>query len=182
MTTILSTVHASPSPVRLGRIAAAGNGCVNGDLTSYVDRVTGQLVIEPYDYNAILENGAPVARKSCNLSIPFEVTAGRAVRLRQYRIHGLIALDESSTAEINLETFFSGQRGDITTLTFSGYNSIYEREFDETVPELELIYGCGKDGIIRMNTSLVVEGGAETQVAFGQIQQFGLKIDSIPCK
>lgn len=178
----LSTAHASHSQLRFGTISAAGNGCINGDITSYIDRVTGQLMIEPYDYTAILENGANVARKSCNFAIPVEVPAHRAVRLRQYRIHGLVALDGSSTAEINLEAFFAGQRGELVTLTLSGHDSILEREFDETIPELELVHGCGKDAMIRMNTSLVVKGGVETQVALGQIQQFGLKIDSVPCK
>lgn len=181
MFSALSAAQASHTKVKLGKINAAGNGCLNGEINSYIDQYSGQLIVEPYNYTAILENGANLTRKSCNFAIPFEAPKNQAVRLRQYRLQGVAALDESSTAEISLETFFAGQRGEIVTLTLNGNNPISEYEFDETIPELEIVYGCGKDGIIRVNSSLLVKGGTNTQVAFAQIQKLGIKIDSIRC-
>lgn len=181
MLSALSSAYASHTKVKLGNISAAGNGCLNGEITSHIDQSTGQLIVEPYNYTAILENGASLVRKSCNFAIPFEAPANRAVRLRQYRLKGVAALDESSTAEISLETFFAGLRGEVVTLTLNGNNPISEYEFDETIPELEIVYDCGKDGIIRVNSSLLVKGGANTQVALAHIQKLGIKIDTVAC-
>jgi len=181
-TLTLSVANANHNKVNLGAISGGGNGCVNGDLNSYIDPITGDLIVEPYDYTAIVENGASFARKSCNISIPFQGIPNRAVRLRQYQIKGAVALDTNSSAEINYEVFYSGQRGDAVTLSFFSNNQIIEKEFDETIPELEIIYSCGKDGIIRSNSSILVKGGtSSSQVALAQIQKFGFKIDTVPC-
>jgi hypothetical protein len=181
LTSILSVALASHTKVKIGTVNAGGNGCANGEVSSYIDRATGQLIVEPYDYVTALENGSSVARKTCNFSIPVGVPANRAIRVRQYQVKGAVALDGSSTAQISLETFFAGQREEPVTITLSGNDNVLEFGFDETIPELEIVYSCGKDAIVRTNSSVLVRGGAETLVAFAQIQKLGLKIDSVPC-
>lgn len=173
---------ASHRSVTIGNVNAGGTGCVNGEVNSYIDTTTGQLIVEPYSYAAVLENGSSIARKTCSFSIPVRVVPNRAIRVRQYRIKGAVALDSSSTTQISLETFFAGQREEPISLILIGRENILEYEFDETIPGLEIVHTCGKDAIVRTNSSILVRGGPDTLVAFAHIQKLGLKIDSVPCR
>ncbi len=182
--TLLSTslVQANHNKVVLGDVTLGGS-CKDSPVSTRIDRNTGHFVIAPADYVAVIENGASVARKTCQFILPFEGQPNRAVRLRLPKVKGVVALDEGSTAKIHYEIFFAGLIGEKTDLNFSSNGTITETEFDETSSVQEVIFECGKSGLIRGNSSIVVQNNnPQSLVALAQIKKFGVKIDSIPCQ
>lgn len=176
------TVQANQRTVKLGSISVAGSGCPQDTVSTTTDRATGHFMVVPENFSAIIDNGASVARKSCNFAVSFEGTANRAVRITLPRIKGAVALDQNATAEINYEVFFAGQRGERNVLSFSGTERILERNFDEINHDEELLFACGQSGIIRGNASILVNSGsAGTEVAVANVQKMGIKVDSVPC-
>lgn len=168
--------------VKFGPIATGGNGCPAGDSMGVeYDPFTGQLDLVPENYAAVAENGAIVARKSCQLTLPFKGQPGRAVRVTIPHLVGAVALDQSSTAEINYEFFSPGQLGPTAKLLFQGDENILEREFDEIYPEQELVYGCGESGMIRVNSSILLRRNYSALVSFVRLEKFGITVDTIPC-
>jgi hypothetical protein len=136
----------------------------------------------PENFAAIIENGATVARKTCNFAIAFQGTPNRAVRLSLPRIKGGVALGLDATAEIGYEVFFTGQRGQRNVIAFHGHEQILESAFDEVNEGQDLIFGCGQDGIIRGNASVLVNNvPSNAQVAVAVVEKFGVKIDSVSC-
>ncbi len=181
-TSALTIANASHNKVSLGTVQVAGSGCLNGNVSTRLDRTTGHFIVAPENYAAIIENGATISRKTCTFAIPFEAPANRAVRIRKPRIVGAVALDQSAKATINYEIFFAGQRGNTEVLSFVGLPQILESDFDHSTRD-EVVYECGKSGIIRGNSSLLVQNiDGSAQVAFARIAKFGIKIDSVPCQ
>jgi len=177
-----SMAQASHTKVVLGPVQLGGS-CKDAEVSTRMDRTTGHFIIAPENYVALIENGSTLARKTCLFSIPFEAKPNRAVRIRLPKIKGSIALDQGSMGEINYEIFFSGLIGEKTSLSFTGNENIFEKDFDETSTVQEVIYECGKSGIIRGNSSILVRNNnPNTRVALIHVQKFGIKIDSIPCQ
>lgn len=177
----LEFAKASHTKVSLGKIQVAGNGCLNGTVSTRLDRSTGHFIVAPENYAAIIENGASVSRKSCSFSIPFEAPKNRAVRIRLPRISGDIALDQGAKATINYEIFFAGLRGNNESLQFGGDQQMLETSFNHITQE-EVIFGCEQSGIIRGNSSILLQNiEGSSQVAFARVSKFGIKIDSVPC-
>lgn len=182
--TLISTsvVQASHNKVVLGDVTLGGS-CKDSPVSTRIDRRTGHFVIAPANYVAVIENGASLARKTCQFALPFEGQSNRAVRLRLPKVKGVVALDQGSKAEIHYEIFFAGLIGEKTNLKFYSNGNITETEFDETSSTQEVIYECGKSGIIRGNSSIIVQNdNPQALVALAQIQKFGVKIDSVPCQ
>lgn len=176
-----SMAQANHHKVILGDVNLGGS-CKDSSVSTRMDRRTGHFIIAPADYVAIIENGASIARKTCSFAMTFEGQENRAVRLRLPKVKGAVALDQGALAEIQFEIFFAGLIGEKTNLKFSGGNGIAEQDFDETGSSQEVIYECGKSGIIRGNSSILVRNNnPASQVALAQIQKFGVKIDSVPC-
>lgn len=178
---VTSTVQANHHKVILGEVVLGGS-CKESSVSTRMDRRTGHFIIAPTDYIAVIENGATLARKTCNFAIAFKGRAERAIRLRLPKVKGTVALDQGSTAEIQFEIFFAGLMGEKTNLKFTGDNNIAEQDFDETSSTQEMIYECGKSGIIRGNSSILLHNNnPKSHIALTQIQKFGVKIDSVSC-
>lgn len=165
----------------LGEVQVAGSGCQNGTVSTRLDRRTGHFIVAPGNYAAIIENNASVSRKSCSFSIPFKAPANRAVRIRYPRIVGEVVLDGKAQAQVNYEIFFAGLRGNSESLNFHGQPELLEKNFDHITQD-QVIYECGKDGIIRGNSSILVKNPElSSQIALVHVQKFGIKIDTVPC-
>lgn len=180
--TLIPAAYANHQKVPLGTVQVAGSGCKDGVASTRYDRKTGHLIIAPEDYVTVIENGSTFARKNCSFQIPFQAIPNRAVRLRLPRLVGVVALDQGATAEISYDIFFTGQSGDKTKLMFSGEPNVAEQEFDEVNSNQSVVFECGKAGIIRGNSTVLVQNSnANSLVALAQIKKFGIKIDSVPC-
>lgn len=179
---MISIAEAHHNSVVLGTIQLGGS-CKESSVSTRIDRTTGHFVVVPENYVALIENGASFARKTCLFSIPFEGKANRAVRIRLPKLKGVVALDQGSKADINYEIFFAGITGEKTLLSFVGEENILQTEFNELSSAKEVVYGCGKSGIIRGNSSILVSNtNANSQIALAHVQKFGIKIDSVPCE
>lgn len=177
-----SMAQANHQKVVLGLIQLGGS-CKEGSVSTRMDRSTGHFIVAPESYVALIENGASFARKTCMFSIPFEAQANRAVRIRLPKIKGALTLDQGASTEINYEIFFAGLVGQKTILNFTGHENILEEEFNETSSVQEVVFACGKSGIIRGNSSILIRNtNPNSQVAVTQVHKFGIKIDSVPCR
>jgi hypothetical protein len=178
----LSVAQASHKSVTLGPVQLGGS-CKDSPVSTRTNRSTGHFIVAPENYVAVIEGNSTLARKTCQFSIPFEGKPNRAVRLRLPKVMGAVALDQGSTADLNYVIFFAGLIGEKTILSYTGQENILETEFNETSTTQEVVYECGKSGIIRGNSSILVRNAnPSSHVALAQIQKFGIKIDSVPCQ
>jgi hypothetical protein len=95
----------------------------------------------------------PSERLSCNVSIPFSAPPGRALGIVQVDYSGLARLGPAGNAELNIEAFFTGGRGEEISETFS---SPMSGDVSATQAVSPTWSACGASGLLRVSSSLRV--------------------------
>lgn len=154
-----------------GEIGYGGTGCPDGsaDIITNDGRNSALLSLSGY---SVGDGKRSVDRKTCALAIPVEVPAGVAVAIRGIAVIGSVDLPEGVEATLGLEAFVAGDKGESNELTLTGprtgnwFRAVSIRWND-------LVWtGCGKDGILRINTSLRTKGNAGARVSVDKLVLF----------
>lgn len=152
--------------ITLGDPAHGGSGCPSGTISATLSPDETELSILFDDY--YVEAGGDqrnTVRKSCNLAIPVEIPAGFSVSILSADYRGYVSLPSKAQARFTTEYFFAGEKGKKNTTVWKGYT---DEDFD--VSDLFDVTGkvwtqCGKDTILRINTSLLVRTNRKKEEA-----------------
>ena len=157
--------------IPFGEIGYGGTGCPDGtaDIVTNDSRTSALLSLSGY---AVGDGKRSTDRKTCALAIPVEVPEGVAVAIRGIAVIGSVDLPEGLDATLGLEAFVAGDSAEQTEMSLSGprtgnwFRAVSIRWND-------LVWtACGKDSILRINTSLRTKGGAGAKVSLDRLVLF----------
>ena len=151
-----STVtFAATNDIQLGVPAYGGNGCPQGSASAAISPDGKSLSILFDKYIAEAVGDVRVDRKSCNIAIPVHVPQGYSIALFQMDYRGFNALPAGGSSRLNVEYFFAGQKGPVSSRLFRGYlNQDYLVR--DTVGAQTLVWSaCGAQTNLRINSSIM---------------------------
>ncbi|MCC7403684.1 MAG: DUF4360 domain-containing protein [Bdellovibrionales bacterium] len=153
--------------VELGDVSLAGTGCPGGDnVYVYHSEYSGRLIVVFWEYAADQSLGnSKLVRKACAAAIPFKLAAGERLVLESPAIGGQFELDPSAELQAKLEVFLAGgtgaeAKGVLQTSDLAESDRFYFRNDTALVTSQ-----CGQEGILRLNTSLLLKGGEGSSIA-----------------
>lgn len=139
------------------KIVTGGTGCANQRHRLFTDLnlANNDLEISLYDYIAKLANGSSLDRKSCSLSIPVNLPAGKKLVISLIDIQGNLESSsvEGAQAKLSFEAFLagSGQKAQVKTMRLtSGKRSFLFRKTNT------LSSTCGGESILRINSNIIL--------------------------
>ncbi len=148
-------LHASP--IALSGANYGGTGCPAGSVVAALspDQSTVSIYFEKY----MAQTGANkrLDRKACGLAIPLHVPAGYSVAVAGVDFEGFNSLPAGARARLSVEQFFAGatSRG-AKVKTFAGPLQDVFSSADALGPNLLVWSACGKDTIVRVQSSLLL--------------------------
>ncbi|PID45971.1 MAG: hypothetical protein CSB47_06610 [Proteobacteria bacterium] len=171
----------------------SGEGCP-GDDDEYLISADGKvitLLLSNYRAEAGLGTGSSMSRVTCNMAISLNVPAGYRAMLLDADFRGNVTLsDEAAVAEFKREYFFADGNSPVMTDRWDG---VFENKSilinDALEEEGGRLSECGKDVILRSNTSLYVstdEDADTSEIAIDSLDfkgraQFDYHLDYVVC-
>jgi hypothetical protein len=164
-----SSAFAAPAPVKLLGLSYGGNGCPAGSASISVSP-DGQELALLFDKFVALGNDAKHSRKSCNISIPFNVPEGFQISLYDAEYRGYVATKTKGL--LRAEYFFAGQRGPVFQRTFDGEVNYVAQDNSTTMANVWS--KCGESVNMRVNASMTAEGTGMASVSSVALSSNGL--------
>jgi hypothetical protein len=157
--------------ISFGEIGYGGTGCPDGTANVITNDARTSALLNLSGYS-VGDGKRSTDRKTCALAIPVEVPEGVAVAIRGLAIFGNVDLPDGIDATLGLEAFVAGDTGEPTELTLTGPRTgNWFRAV--SVPWNDLVWtACGKDSILRVNTSLRTKGNAGAKVSADNLVLF----------
>lgn len=155
--------------VRLGRATYGGSGCPNGSAAVALAPDAKSLSILFDEFSVEAGQRKRTARKTCNIAIPVHVPGGYSVSIFKIDYRGFNSLPYGAYSRFNVEYFFAGSQGPRYSKTFRGR---MEQEYTlrNTLAARALTWSaCGRDVILRANTSMMVRTNTRRQEAFSTV-------------
>ncbi len=162
----------------IGELNYGGTGCPAGTVES-MSTPNGFFVVDTHAFAASENNG--LARKACGIAIPIKVKAGYQVALLSLDTSGVTDLHGSSVATLRQEAFLSGEKGEVYTRNFSPEdNGAFSLDYGAIT---DIVWsGCGKDSILRTQTSRVVQARGSRRESLAAVERMILKVIAKPCE
>lgn len=159
-------IAGSASAQSLGKPGYGGNGCPDGTAAVSLSRdgKTLSFRLSRYEAKAGGTTGKSFDRKTCNVSLPIRVPKGKSVAIGTVTMRGTNKLGGGTSADIRVEPFIAGGRGDVAVQTFTGPLS---KSFS-TVAAQKGASGwsaCGADVNLRLNTSILVKSSGKASAS-----------------
>jgi hypothetical protein len=158
-----SSAHAQDPDIRLGIPGYGGPGCPQGtaSVTLSPDDKALTILFDQFVVEAGGQDGNPVARTSCNLSVPVLIPQGYSVSILQVDYRGYNSLPRSASSLLSTNYFFAAEggssgRGVTLSHTFRGPNDANYETTDRLGIEAVVWTPCGASANLRVNTSLRV--------------------------
>lgn len=154
--TLLAISPAHAQGITLGKPGYGGNGCPGGSASVSLSRDGKSLTLrfDRYKVSAGGSSGRSFDRKTCNLSIPVSVPAGKSVSVLSVSYRGANRLPAGASAQFNVEHFVAGGRGKVFKRTFDGPDQGNFTISDKLTAKSWS--ACGADVILRTNSSVRV--------------------------
>jgi len=163
--------------IRLGTPAYGGSGCPGGSASTVLspDNKSLSILFDNYAAEAGSSNNKTLDRKTCNVAIPVHVPQGFSVSLIGVDYRGFNDLPAGATNDFSVEYFFAGSQGPRDTQRFTGPLSEDYLISHELVATALIWSACGKDVILRSNSSVVVRNPDLSQDAQSSVDSIDLK-------
>jgi hypothetical protein len=169
------------------QIIFGGPGCPSNSVRTFTrfDSATNQFEIYPNEMATVVgSNGQSFDRKSCQIAIPYRAKAGKKLIITQVDVSGDVDLEKLKTAKITVDTFAVGsamktQVKDIASGNSHGLSAgflVRENLAAETA--------CGGDGILRLNSNIILQDAAKETtavVSYTQVSRITLSLKSVDC-
>lgn len=144
----------------LGKPGYGGPGCPGGSAAVALGNGGRTLSLRFSDYQVRAGTGGrSFDRKSCNLTIPIRVPAGKALFVTGFDYKGRTRLPAGGEASFNVEYFFPGGEGPKFSRTFRGPRNGPFTVSQTLVGSSVVRSACGASTNLRVNTSLKVDAG-----------------------
>lgn len=158
--------------ISIGEPTYGGSGCPRGSADVILGPGGNSLDILFRQY---IVSSIDQPRKSCNLAIPLHVPQGLSVALFKVNYRGFNSLPPGSFSRFRVEYFFAGSQGPTYTRAF--YGPLYhDFLLTDTLPISSVVWSpCGKDVILRSNSSLMVTASGPNNDALAGIDREDIK-------
>lgn len=157
--------------ISLGIPSYGGTGCPRGTATTALNPDTKSISILFDEY--VVEAGGvterSTTRKTCNLAIPINVPGGVSLSIYKIDYRGYNSLPLGAYSQFNVEYFFAGSKGPNFRTTFFG---LLERSYylTDNIQNSSVYWSeCGKDVILRSNSSMLVKTNSLAEEAFATV-------------
>ncbi|MCB0385397.1 MAG: DUF4360 domain-containing protein [Bdellovibrionales bacterium] len=167
--------------VHLGDVDLAGNGCPGGDnVYVFHSQYSGRLIVVFWEYEVDqAKSSSRILRQACSAAIPFSLPEGERLIMESPAMGGYFDLDSETTLQTKLEAFIAGEsspevKGTIETNEYGETSRYYFRD-----DNIQVVSKCGEEGILRLNTSLLLKGKGGTSKASVKTAAVTLKTE--PC-
>jgi len=159
---LLCSPALAQSGVTVGELGYGGSGCPDG--TAKVSLSTGGkgLALRFTRYRAVASGSKSFDRKSCAISVPVSVPAGKSVTAIAADYRGYNRLPSGASSRFNVEYFTPGTEGEVATRSFKGPTS---GAFTLSDRGAAIASRCGQDFVLRINTSLRVTAGSRGEAS-----------------
>ena len=166
--TMLS-VAAQADTISLGSPVYGGTGCPQGSATTFLTDDSSAIGVAFDSYNVEAGRRRSLARKSCSLAIPVHVPQGLSIALihSEYLLYNSLPL--GATSVFDTEFFFAGATGVKTSSPFEGALDDYTLDTSDVLLSSAVWSECGKDTILRLNTSMKVKTNASGDYALASV-------------
>lgn len=156
------------------QVSYGGSGCPEGSATVSFD-AAGNLELKVSTFRI---DNVPL-RLACAIAWPVAPPAGYALAAPGAEVKGELLLEPSVQSTFNAEIFFSGTQSTPFTLTTKTPGS---QNITYLIPAPSTTLSCDAPGILRMNTSIQLQGQSGEKSEFG-INTIRLnKAQLVPCK
>jgi hypothetical protein len=150
------TPKPEPPVFKFGTPTFLGSGCPK-DTVAIIPSTDGQSVSVLYSqYSAATTTDAQRDRKSCNLAVPVDVTAGVSVGIFRvdYRGNVYVPKTNDSFAQFDAEYYFAGERGPVVTKKFTPGSS-KDLFISNEIAVAAIVWSpCGASTIFRVNSAI----------------------------
>lgn len=161
---VLSVLAASTTPptltIKAKDINHGGSGCPPDVTVIKETDYSIRLLPDMFKVSASKPTEA-IARYSCNFSIPVNGTKGYRIGLPKIQVRGTVNLPDTSTARLNIETFFAGEEGPKTIKDYKG--ALQKRLKFNAVPTPMKWSECGGSVNLRANFGVMVRNSGDKQ-------------------
>ncbi len=150
--------------IDLNTLAANGSGCPlnSGSVESAFDPNTGVLHIGLNQHQAKLVQGSQIELSTCSIALPVHLPNGKNLVITQAELGGSVDLYSNQNAQFSLDAFFASKKGvQVQKTLASAEGEELHSKILTTTPKATAS-DCGRDGIIRANTSVVIRQLATT--------------------
>lgn len=156
--------------LQLGDPIVGGSGCPAGTSAAVLSPDATQLSILFDEYIVeVGSNNKKINRKSCNFAIPVLIPAGYSVSVFKVDYRGYMYIPRGGMGRFSAEYFFVGRRGMKVNKSFRG-GTDDEFLIDNNVAISAQNWSiCGKDTIIRVNSSILLKTNNNYEDAFASI-------------
>ena len=174
-------LQSATADVQLGDVDVAGNGCPGGDnVYVFHSQYSGRLIVVFWEYELDQsKSSSRILRQACSAAIPFSLPPGERLVLESPAMGGYFDMDAETSLQTKMEAFFAGNsspevKGTIET-TDSGETSRYYFRDDN----IQVVSQCGEEGILRLNTALLLKGKGGTSKA--NVKTAAVTLKTEPC-
>lgn len=147
-----SQVNADAPPVTLSNIGNAGTGC-SQPMKKEAIKLNSQAhsIDIPFDQYLMAGEGKKrFARKKCDVSLSFTVDPGVQVGIGATEVSALFVMDKESRAQLSVEQFVAGQRGNKASIKVSQPHVVNKSLKIDEIQWAE----CGSNTILRAKISV----------------------------
>jgi hypothetical protein len=125
---------------------------------------------------AQLESGT-IARKRCTMAVPFVAPAGLQVGVETVSVEAAASLGSGTRATVGAEAFLASSKGVVLKKSLRGPRSL-SAQYNANASSIQWSR-CGASGILRLNSSIVLQGKKPSSLAMSEI---GLVLKTRPCQ
>lgn len=167
--------------VHVGELSISGTGCRLPENAEKATVVYDNGVIQiPTPMFAKKTAGEPLKRVSCNFVLPLEVAANEKLIVSQLMAPGFVNLGPGTRAQINLEIFKSGGRGEQLIFKEQAEDGRLRKPIFFEKEGVLFEGACGESINLRGNSSLMLTEGMKRSTASLDLVQLQLEVQS--CK
>jgi hypothetical protein len=125
---------------------------------------------------AQLDSGT-ISRKRCTMAVPFEAPAGLQVGVETVSVEATASLGRGTSATLSTEAFLASGKGVVLKKSLRGPRTL-SVQYNANVSSIQWSR-CGGAGILRLNSSLVLQGKKPSTLAMSEV---GLLLKTRPCQ
>lgn len=161
--------------IQIGELSMAGSGCREVSAKAPVSYDNGVIQI-PTPMVVKRASGEPLRRVSCNFVLPIGLGANEKLVVSQLMAPGFVNLGPGTKAQINLEIFKSGARGDQLLFSEQADNGRLRKPIFFEKEGLLFESQCGESFNLRGNTSLMLSEGMKRSTASLDLVQLQFEV------
>jgi len=167
---LVASVVGHADDIRLYDPQYGGTGCPAGSASVALspDRKAISILFDQY----VVEAGGAKSfdRKGCDIAIPVHVPQGYSIAVFAIDYRGFTGLPAGGRAQLNVNYFIAGDsRGVRTAKTFFGPATSDYIKTDNLGMESVVWTPCGKDTILRANTTMLVNSNRSREQAMATV-------------